>query len=142
MTRSNLEIVRDGYARFSEVGDLNPDIYAEEFVWDMSAFTGWPERQQYEGIEGAREFMADWRGAWKEWSLEVRSIHEADDKVVVVLHQRGVSAVTGIEVEMDLAQVWTMRDGLQVQALMFNDAGAALESVGLPADLADPPGQA
>jgi ketosteroid isomerase-like protein len=139
MPKTNLEIVRDGYARFSEMGDFDPDIYADDFVWDMSGFTGWPERQQYEGIEGAREFMADWRETWKDWSIEVRAIHEAGDKVVVVLHQSGTSAVSGIEADMDLAQVWTMRDGLQVRMVMFDDPAAALESVGLPGSLADHP---
>jgi ketosteroid isomerase-like protein len=135
--RSNLEIVRNGYERFSRVGDFDPDIYADDFVWDMSAFTGWPEKQHYPGIEGAREFFAEWRAAWKDWTLEVTGIHEAGDKVVALVHQRGVSAVTGIEADMDLAQVWTMRDGKQVRMLMFDDPAAALESVGLPRDLAD-----
>ena len=142
MPRSNLEIISVGYERFGRLGEFDPHVYAPEFVWDMSNYPGWPERQEYPGLEGAREFMTTWREGWKDWALEIHSIHEAPGgEVVAIATQRGTSVANGIEAEMDIAQVWTLRDGLVVRMAMHGDWAAALESVGLPGDLADPPGQ-
>ena len=35
-------------------GELRLDNAAPDFVWDMSTFHGWPERQTHPGAEGAR----------------------------------------------------------------------------------------
>src|SRR5439155_22906761 len=73
----NLEIMRRGYERFIATGELPEDIMDPEFVWDMSTFGAWPERQTYEGIEGTREFMTAWVGAWEDWELEVEELRDA-----------------------------------------------------------------
>jgi ketosteroid isomerase-like protein len=47
------------------------------------------------------------------------------------MRQRGRSNVTGVAVEMLLAQVWTMRDGKQSRMEMYSDPADALNAVGL-----------
>ena len=49
--------LRRGYEHLAATGELLDENYDPEFVWDMSTFRNWPERQTYEGIEGAREFL-------------------------------------------------------------------------------------
>jgi ketosteroid isomerase-like protein len=99
----------------------------------MSKFLGWPEQQLYEGIDGARRFIRTWSDAWDDWEIEVDAFHDAGDKVVVVLRQRGCSKATGIPVDMLFAQVWTVHDSMVTRMEMYANPTEALEAVGLPA---------
>jgi ketosteroid isomerase-like protein len=97
----------------------------------MSTFQNWPERQTYEGIEGARQFMADWLEAWEDWQLEVEQLLDAGDHVVALVRQRGRSKATGLPVDMRFAQVWTFQDGRQTRMRMYASRDQALEAAGL-----------
>ena len=97
----------------------------------MSTFGNWPERQTYEGIEGAREFLADWTSAWEDWRLEVKELLDAGDEVVAIVHQSGRSKATGLEVDMDFAQVWTVEGGRETYMRMYSDTDEAVRAVGL-----------
>jgi ketosteroid isomerase-like protein len=130
VSQENLEIVRVGYEHFQISGQLLPDA-TPDFVWDMSNFHGWPEQQSYEGVEGARDFLAEWTAAWDDWELEVDALHDAGDKIIAVLRQRGRSKMTGMLVEMSFAQVWTLRAGRRARMDMYSDPDEALEAAGL-----------
>jgi ketosteroid isomerase-like protein len=127
----NVEIMRRGYERFTSTGELPEDIMDPEFVWDMSTFGAWPERQTYEGIEGTRGFMTAWVGAWEDWELEVKELHPAGEQVVAIVRQRGRAKSTGMPVDMLFGQVWTLRDGKQVRMEMYATPEDALRAAGL-----------
>jgi len=131
MSAENVEIVRSGYEHVIATGELLEEIGHPDFVWDMSTFGNWPEQQTYEGVEGARRFMADWTSAWEDWRLEVRELIDAGDNVLAIVHQSGRSKATGLEVDMDFAQVWTLKDGKQTRMRMYADPDEALRAVGL-----------
>jgi ketosteroid isomerase-like protein len=115
-----------GYARFAA------ETFHPEFVWDMSTFREWPEQQTYDGLEGARKFLADWQEVWDEWEVETEEVLEAgDDKVVAILRQWGRSSATGATSEMHFAQVWTFKNGLQVRMQMYASPAEALDAVGI-----------
>ena len=97
----------------------------------MSNFLGWPEQQVYEGAEGGRSFLTDWTSAWDEWELEIEALHDAGERVVAVMRQRGRSKATGMPVDMLFAQVWTLRGGEWMRMEMYSDPSEALEAVGL-----------
>jgi ketosteroid isomerase-like protein len=97
----------------------------------MSTFRGWPEQLTYRGIEGARQFIAEWTEAWDDWELEVEDYIDAGKRVVVLLRQRGRSKATGVPVEMRLGQVWTLRDEQQIRMQMYASPEEALEAAGL-----------
>ena len=127
----NVEIVRDGYERFRATGRFVAELAAPEFAWDMSHFHGWPEDQVYEGVEGAEAFLREWAAAWDDWQLDVEALHDAGEKVVALLRQRGRSRTSGMTVDMSLAQIWTIRDGKQTRMDMYSSQAEALEAVGL-----------
>jgi ketosteroid isomerase-like protein len=131
MSQEIVENVRRGYEHFAATGDFLTQTTAPDFVWDMSKFRGWPEQQTYEGVEGARVFLRDWLEAWDDWELEVEALHDAGDKVVVILRQRGQSKTSGLPVNMAFGQVWTIRDGKSARMEMYADPVEALEAVGL-----------
>jgi len=129
MSAENVEIIREGYARFIATGEPLGDLMSPDFVWDMSTFRGWPERKTYEGIEGTREFLEDWVSAWEDWRLELKDLIDAGDQVVAIVHQSGRSKATGLPVDMTFAQVWTLEDGRQTRMRMYADPDEALRAV-------------
>jgi ketosteroid isomerase-like protein len=131
MSQENVEIVRRGYEHWIATGDPLPEVFHADFVWDMSTFRGWPERQTYPGIEGGREFMADWSEAWEDWEVDVEDYIDAGDRVVTIVRQRGRSKATGVAVDMHFGQVWTLRDRREVRMQMYASPEEALEAAGL-----------
>ena len=132
MSQENVEIVAQGYARFAETGELNEEGTHPDFVWDMSTFAGWPERQTYEGADGAGEFLASWTEPWDDWELEIEELIDAEgDEVIAVIRQHGTSKSTGLEVDMQFAQLWTIRDGKYLRMRMYADPAEAKRAAGL-----------
>ena len=132
MSEENVELVRERYKRFIATGELNSAWFERDFVWDMSTFTGWPEKQFYNGIAGVREFQSGWLEAWDDWRLELDELHGAGhDKIVGIVSQYGRSKSTGVEVEMHFGQVWTLRGQRYVRMQMYADPREALEAAGL-----------
>jgi ketosteroid isomerase-like protein len=131
MSQENVEVVRRIYEYYTATGDFSEETVHPDFVWDMSTFRGWPERQTYAGLKGAREFMAGWREAWEDWEYEVEELFDADERAVAILRQRGRSKGTGLPVDMHFAMVWTCRDGKAVWMRMYASPDDGLEAVGL-----------
>jgi ketosteroid isomerase-like protein len=138
-----VELVRRAYAYTRATRQVYAERFAPNFVWDMSNFQGWPEQQRYEGVLGAQTFVDDWTGAWENWELEIEEIHDAGDKVVVIVHQSGRARTTGMAVDMVFAQTWTIREGQFTRMDMFSDPSEAFMAAGVEerstsANLADP----
>jgi ketosteroid isomerase-like protein len=131
MSAENVDIIRRGYEEFIATGEPTEDIMAPEFVWDMSTFRDWPERNTYEGVEGMREFIGDWTAAWEDWRLEVEDLADAGDEVVAIVRQSGRSKTTGLPVDMRFAQLWTLSDGKQTRMRMYADPEEALRAADL-----------
>jgi ketosteroid isomerase-like protein len=131
MSEQNVQLVQRAYEVFKDGGRFDADMATADFVWDMSHFVGWTEQQTYEGVEGMRAFLAEWTASWDGWQLELDTLHDAGERVVAVMRQRGRSKMTGMPLEMSFAQVWTLRDGRRTRMEMYSDAGEALRAVGL-----------
>ena len=130
MSQENVEIVRRRYEHLAATGEHFTET-TSDFIWDMSKFRGWPEQQTYEGVEEARGFLRNWIATWDDWELEVEALHDAGDKVVAIMRQRGRSKASGLPVDMAFGQVWTIRDGKLARMDMYADPVEALEAVGL-----------
>jgi len=65
-----------------------------------------------------------------DWRLDVLDLVDAGDEVVAVLHQSGTSKTTGLQVDMDFAQLWTVENGKQTYMRMYADPGEALRAAG------------
>lgn len=131
MSEENVEIIGKGYEQFDATGDFSAELMHPNFVWDMSKFDGWPEQELYHGVEGAREFLARWLEAWDDWKVELKALRDAGEKVVAIMHQQGRSRATGLPVDMEFAQVWSLQQGLQIRMEMYADTDEALKAVGL-----------
>jgi ketosteroid isomerase-like protein len=133
VSAQNVDVVRRAYEHFVAHGDLLAEVIAPDFVWDMSHFDGWLEQQLYPGIDGARKFLADWTEAWDDWTLDLVELVDAGDEVVALLRQQGRSKTTGLTVDMEFAQLWSVRDGKQTRMRMFADPADGLKAAGIAA---------
>jgi ketosteroid isomerase-like protein len=133
MSQANVDILRRALTHHAATGEHLTEVYAPDFVWDMSKYRGWPEARTYEGIEGLRRFLNDWEEVF-DWEFEVESLHDAGDRVVSVISQRGRTKAAGPNVEMCNGLVWTLRDGKLVRADNYADPSEALRAAGLPGD--------
>ena len=131
VSQHNVDIVLRGFEHIVATGEPLLDHLAPDFVWDMSTFAGWPEQPHYEGAAGLSAFLRDWGAAFDDWELEIESVHDAGDKVVCIVHQRGRAKVTGMPLDMRFGQVFTLRDGRQLRMEMYSDPAEALAAAGL-----------
>jgi ketosteroid isomerase-like protein len=126
-TAERIAFVRDAYDTLITTGTLPPEWYTDDFVWDMSTMTGWPETQEYRGYAGMMEFLDTWRASWDDWKLELRELIDAgDDELVAVCHQEGRAKDGGVHVEMTFAQIWTLRDDKFARQRMYATKEEAL----------------
>lgn len=103
---------------------LDPDV---ELRWAEEL----PDVETYRGHEGARAAMAEWLEPWDEFRMEPLEVIDAGDAVVVRYRQTGRGTGSGAETEMEITQVYTVRDGRISRLLEFASHDAALAAAGL-----------
>jgi SAM-dependent methyltransferase len=132
MPQENTDVVRQAWDHWIR-GDL-PALFAgydSEVVWDTSHFRDWPE-SAYHGVEGVQRFLTEWLDVWDQYEIDVEQIVAAPDgRVVSLITQRGVGRDSGLPMQLEMAQVTTVRDGKVTRIDNYDDRGEALEAVGL-----------
>jgi uncharacterized protein len=138
MSQENVEIVRrstDAYNRraFDDAApDMDPGI-----EWDMSRVPI-PEAGVYRGFAGLLTFLGLWDESWESHQIEPQEFIDAGDQVISISRQLGRGRVSGVEVEQQIAQIWTLRDRKIVRMEMYPSRAEALEAVGLSEQDAHP----
>jgi ketosteroid isomerase-like protein len=88
-----------------------------------------PGAASYRGHEGVVENMLDWPREWEGFRVEPRRVFSpGPDRVVVVGLHSGQSLRMGVEMQVEIVWVYTLRDGLIVRWDMFLDVEQALEA--------------
>ena len=130
--KENVELVREAWDAWLR-GDvdglfayLDPDV-----VWDMTHFREWPD-VTYRGGEGVRRFLDEWLEVWDESGVGLDELLAAPDgRVVSLAWQRGKGRRSGLPMEMQWAQITTLRDGKTIRIDNYDDRSEALEAAGL-----------
>jgi ketosteroid isomerase-like protein len=132
MSRENLDLLRRGFEYVVRNGELLPDLVQPDLVWDTTTYSSAGlHLERCVGIAETNRWLAEWTGAFENWSLEVEKVFDEGDQVVTFVRQRARARQAGPELEMRFAQVWTFRDGLIARMEMYLDRSKALEAVGL-----------
>jgi uncharacterized protein len=129
MPTSNVEALKEIYDHWG-AGDYDfvPTIYADDFEWGWSA--DFPDiAGVYRDPETPNPRLRSWLGPWERWICNVEGYVEQGDTVIVLTHYRGRGKGSGVEVDVEGAHVWRMRDGQAVRLEVFADRRAALDSV-------------
>jgi hypothetical protein len=113
-----------GSARTSPV-TRGSDVHPECVVEDMAEI---PDGRTYHGRDGVVEFAQSAYGdVWEEWRFVPREIIEG---VFAAVENSGRSK-TGLEVQMEIFQVFRIRDATIIHATGYLDRAKALRAAGL-----------
>jgi ketosteroid isomerase-like protein len=128
MSQENMEIVRAVNEAWI-AGDVQRtwDSYDPDVV--MRTVEEWPEAGPYFGREAVIRFFEQLRDTWEAVELETISLIDAGDRVVG--QYRWHSTGPGPDMNLEITQVVTLRQGKMVMVEYFRHHSDALEAVGL-----------
>jgi uncharacterized protein len=129
MLQENVELARWAFTsdptRFFSLLDEDVELDARRHVELPGApLTG-------RGRDVVERYCREFWGTWAGYSAEPHEFIEADDHVIVEVHERGEGRGSGVPFERTHFQVWTLRDGRLVRWRLFADKAEALQAVGL-----------
>jgi ketosteroid isomerase-like protein len=131
VSEGNAELVRAAYEAWNSGGIdavleyLHPDV-------ELRDPPEAPDAQVWHGHEGYRRQIEQFMAAWAEASIQPEEIVETGDKVLVRVHYRVRGKQQGIEAELHIFHVLTLRDGKAILVEVHGDEGRAREAAGLP----------
>jgi ketosteroid isomerase-like protein len=131
MSRENVEVVRAMYEAANAGDDLdaNFELLAPDVEFHVSG--AFPDLDSvYRGHEGMRKLNEALNEPWASLSLEPVEFIDTGSDVLVLSQFRAVGR-DGMEVQRELANLWTVRDGLILRMQAFPDHDSALEATGL-----------
>ncbi len=129
MSRVNVELARAQYERWNAgdfeawIDGFDPDV---EYVSSVSASVD--GRGEYRRHEGLRRFVAEYFEGWEYFRLDPVEYIDAGERVVVVMSATARGRGSGVEVERQLAHVWTFRGQLAIRHQSFASRAEALEA--------------
>jgi ketosteroid isomerase-like protein len=134
MSQANVEIVRrlfDAAARRDSAAVF--DIYDAYIVWDASRTErGAMAGKVVQGREALLKWLREWYEPWETLDDILGELIDAgQQRVVSSMTQRGRGRASGVEVQQELGDVWTIQDGKIIRAVWFPSRAEALEAVGL-----------
>jgi ketosteroid isomerase-like protein len=130
MSQQNVELVRSGYERFN-AGEREPPPALwhpdAEYISDRRD----PDPATYHGLAAIAGVFHSWVEAYPDLRVEPLEIRQSDNQVFVWARSLGHGARSGVAIDMERAQVWTMEDAKIRRVEEHSDRAEALEAVGL-----------
>jgi ketosteroid isomerase-like protein len=130
VSAENVQLIRKLVAALN---DRDLDALVEHIEPDAELY---PLRAQlegkvYRGLDGVREMLADFDQDWEYVQVDAEEFRDAGDEVVVLGRLRGRGRASGVELDVPMGFVWTLRDGKVVRAKSFSEQADALLAAGL-----------
>ena len=129
MSQENVEIVR----KLAETAGVHLDAGLEFLAPDIELHLSgvFPDLDPvYRGHEGVRRFAALFIAPWEELSLNAERFFDLGERILT-LSRFEARGRDGIEVNLEMAHVWTLRGGQVIRMDAFADRGEAVEAAGL-----------
>jgi ketosteroid isomerase-like protein len=125
----NVALARAGLEAWSRGGVdevmefLDPEIEVHTPTELLNAGT-------FHGHKGYRAWLGEWMDAWDEFELKVLSAEPVGERhVLVEVYQRATGAGSGVEVEMQVTQMYEVRDGKAIRFHIYPERDRALAAV-------------
>ena len=136
MSKENVQAVRDWVAAINE-GDSgrlvelsHPQVDYMPYLAALSGAAG-----AYRGHQGLRQYVRDLAEAWGSYEVEIYSLEDLGDDVVMEGRLRGKGRTSGINVDAEMAWLHTFRpgtgEGRYLRLRYFANRSDALEAAGL-----------
>ena len=130
MSQENVEVVRRGYERLSRTGELDPDRWDADAVFDNSNAV-FADPGVYRGFDRIREFVIAQGNMWKSQRYEPEEFIPVGVDHVVVPQKIVSVGRDGVEVVARTAVLFTLHAGKITCMKNFQTKTEALEAAGL-----------
>jgi ketosteroid isomerase-like protein len=130
MSQENVEIVRQAYEAVNRGGFAAANSYVHPEI-EFYTYAQSPEAGVYRGKDAFLKYNEDLFGQFESVQFEVVELVDAGDRVVVVNTQHAVPKGGRQEMNVHIAEVWVVRDGLLSERRSYATRQGALEAVGL-----------
>jgi len=134
MSQDHVDLIKRGMEAFNRRDwDAALELVAEDAVWTAYFATVEGERSRY----GRAAIRRTWETAAEvfggdAYKIEPRELRDLGGGTILVrLGLSGRGTASGVEVETEFAQLWTLRWGLAVRVDSYADVAEALEAAGL-----------
>jgi len=130
MSEANIEAVRRGLEAFNSdeweesVGIMHPDV-----EWHDAP--GLPGARVHRGRDALIAWWREMHETLEGFYAKPERYFDAGDQVVVFLRTGGRGSASGVEVHREIAQIFTVRNGLVTKVVGYDDRADALTAVGL-----------
>ena len=129
MSRGNVEIARRMYDAYAQ-GDFDATFSCLDPEIEFSQPVGEPGAGIYHGHAGVRQAMTRWAGAWDDYRVQIEGLVDLGEHVLARTRHHGRGKSSGLEVELQIFQLLTLRDNRIVRMRMYYDEAEALAAVG------------
>ena len=130
MSQQNVELVREGFARWNE-GDY--DFFFESTAPDIELFSrfGSLTGQPYRGHEGVRGWLADIQQSFERFNLWLDEVRDLGDEVLAIGGINWRARESGLDMKEPMGWVFEFRDGRLARMRFYAPPAEALDAVGL-----------
>jgi ketosteroid isomerase-like protein len=130
MSQESLDFVLGAYARFN-AGERTPELWFWHADAEYQTAREDPDSATHRGIEAIRKQFASWIEAYPDLQVEPLDARANHDRVFLWVRFTGHGAASGAPLTMEIAHVYTLRDGKATRCVEYFDRTEALEAVGL-----------
>jgi ketosteroid isomerase-like protein len=132
MSSANVELVRKIYDAWAR-GD-----YATGYAFDPHVVYLRAQEEggvglagEWRGKEEMRSAMTEFLDSWEDLTVDAEHFHEDGERVLVLNRYRGRGRRSGLEVDHQGGDLFTLRDGRVVRWESYWDRAAAIRAAGL-----------
>ena len=129
MSQENVDSIRRAYERWNRRDFGWATLAAPGFEYEAGGAVG--ASGSFRGLEGFMRFLEQFWEEFDEAHVEPQELIDAGDSVLAATSFRGRGKQSGVEVNMEVFQLWTFRDGKVIRGQGFFDREEALDAAGL-----------
>jgi ketosteroid isomerase-like protein len=127
VSRENVELARAQYERWNARDfDAWVEGFDPEIEYLSSVIASMDGGGVYRGHAGLRQFIREYFEGWEEFQLEATEYIDRGEQVAVVMRATAQGRGSGIQVDREIAHVWTFRGGLAVRHQSFTSRAEAI----------------
>jgi ketosteroid isomerase-like protein len=124
--------VRRGFEAFADGGlDAMAEFWDPDINW-RAAEGAIDDVGEMHGRVAVRRYVQDWLDTFDDSSVVAEELRDVgDDRVLAIQRAKGRAKLSGVEIDLRYAVVYTLRAGKVVRAREYLSVDDALEAVGL-----------
>ena len=130
MSRENIDLALTAYEAWDR-GDIETAFAGIDEDFEFHEDPQFPEAGVYRGRDAFRGYFDRFREEWEGYRVRVEEVLDSGDKVLVFTQQMARGKASGVQIDLRIAHLWTIRSGKAVRMQAYFDRAEALKALGL-----------